>query len=344
MSTDQLENALALARDAYEAFRWDEATSFYNIALTVDPGCAEAKIGKGCAILRPFSPEDAAVRARKALEFWREASVCAGFSGAGRDMIAKAAIERMALWLHSAMDRAEAGDTAGNTADDTADGNARSERIQKEIALWTGAVSGIAGMSENIGFLKNAMAVLEDAESPCDEISGLSEELGKKLFFAGHPYLSTIRKAEKILPERRDYDGRPQFGFPAFSRKKYECRGKIDIQREGLKINDIRLIFEAGEDSVLLSIQNETSIRVEDPEKIERLLGEICAIWRISSEAKSVTMKTGKEYRDGEVYGALDGIHAEMDGILREGEKILDLIAANGGKQGLFASIFGKKK
>ena len=348
MNDVQLENALKLAWEAYAASREEEAVHFFNIALTVDPECSVAKIGKGCAILRPFALPEAIENARQVLALWQQASGDADFADAGRDLIARAALEFLAVWNDAVRELAEAAEAAQETEEAGEKENIENEngleQNQKEMASWLGAITDLNGMSENVGYLKDAMGFLDDVDPVATELSELRSELRKKLFFARHPYKATIIKAQAILPDRTDYDGKPQCGFAMFNLEKYECKGKIDVQKNGMKINDIRLLFTAEEDSVRLSIQNENSIRVEDPARIENQLKGICRIWEISSDNKSIMMKFKKEYVDGEVSGALDGIHGEMDGLLREGEKILDVVQENGGKQGLFASLFGKKK
>ncbi len=352
MGNVQLENALKLAWDAYEAFSDDEAKNFFNIALTVDPDSTSAKVGKGCAVLRPFSLYEADKDSRQACAYWEQASRNADFSDSDRDWISRAALEYLARWKTEIEDIArmtermdvETTDRDATDRDATDREESAPERNMRELALWLRGVTGIAGMSSHLVYLENAFAALDDMDSVGTELSDLKADLRKYLFFARHPYKATIRKAEGLLPARTDWDGQVHCGFAMFGVEKYECKGKLDIQKSGLKINDVKVTFTAEKDAVRLSIQNESSIRVEDPARIETLLRDACKVWNISSDSKSIQMKIGKEYRDGEVSGALEGIHGEIDGIVREGQKILDIVNENGGKQGLFASIFGKKK
>ncbi|HQF74482.1 MAG TPA: hypothetical protein PK786_11390 [Treponemataceae bacterium] len=54
-------------------------------------------------------------------------------------------------------------------------------------------------------------------------------------------------------------------------------------------------------------------------------------------------MSIVKKYLDKEVEPVLPEIQKQVDEIIAEGLTILEIIDSNGGKQGLFASMFGKK-
>jgi len=336
MGNAQLENALKLAWDAYDASNEEEAKSFFNQALTVDPENVEAKVGKGCAILIQFTLAAAVNDAQQAYAYWEQASKNPEFSDNHRSMISKAAIGFTLLWKNAAENHYRQFKEVDSAKNEW-------KQVQKNIAIYLSNIVELNGMSDYASYLERAIEVTGGLGSMSMEISGLNVELKKKLFFAKHPYKEVIRKAEKILPNRNDYDGKPKFDFPMLSQKKYEFKGKIDVVKDNMKINDIRMNFLADEDAISLGITYDGSIRVEDPQKIESLLKPGCQIWSITSDKKTVLLKVSKEYSANIINDALDTIHKQIDDIISEGGFILQTIADNGGKQSLLGSLFGKK-
>lgn len=334
MGNEQFENAMRLAWDAYKANNEEEAKSFFNQALTINPASVEAKVGKACAILISFTLAAAVSDAQQAFSFWEQASKQADFSDQERKNICDSAIGFASGWRNGAEQHFRQFKEVDS---------AKSEwnQTQKNIAIFLSNITGLSGMSDHVSFLEHSVELTGKMTGM--DITGINIEMKKMLFFAKHPFKKSIKLAEEVLPNRSDFDGNPKFGFGLMSTKKYEFKSKIDVVKGKLKINDVRLNFFADEESISLEVTYEGSIRVEDPAKVESLAKEKCKLWTIGSDKKSVTMSIVKKYLDKEVEPVLPEIQKQVDEIIAEGLTILEIIDSNGGKQGLFASMFGKK-
>ena len=69
--SEQFDNAMMMAMDAFKANNEEECKSFCNQALTVDPKSPNAKALKGAAVLISFSLAGAEGDAVEALEIWK---------------------------------------------------------------------------------------------------------------------------------------------------------------------------------------------------------------------------------------------------------------------------------
>lgn len=105
--SEQFDNAMMLARDAYRANNEEECRSFCNQALTVDPKSANAKALKGAAVLISFSLAGAASDAVEAIEIWRSISDASSLSDEYKDIVIEAAFEFRTRWYDAAKARYE---------------------------------------------------------------------------------------------------------------------------------------------------------------------------------------------------------------------------------------------
>ena len=100
--SEQFENAMKLAMDAYKAGNEEECRSFCNQALTVEPNNANAKALKGAAVLISFSLAGAESDAVEAIETWKTISDTSSLTDEYRDLIVESAFSFRASWLDAA--------------------------------------------------------------------------------------------------------------------------------------------------------------------------------------------------------------------------------------------------
>ncbi|MDY5683998.1 MAG: hypothetical protein SPG48_10625 [Treponema sp.] len=100
--SEQFDNAMMLAMDAYKACNEDECKSFCNQALTVDPKSANAKALKGAAVLISFSLAGAESDAVEAIEIWKSITDVSGLTDEYKDIVINAAFDFRTRWFEAA--------------------------------------------------------------------------------------------------------------------------------------------------------------------------------------------------------------------------------------------------
>lgn len=100
--SEQFENAMKLAMDAFNANNEEECKSFCNQALTVDPSSANAKALKGAAVLISFSLAGAASDAEEALSIWESIPGTAKIDDKYAELVIEAAFEFRARYSEAA--------------------------------------------------------------------------------------------------------------------------------------------------------------------------------------------------------------------------------------------------
>lgn len=98
--SEQFDNAMSLAIDAFNANNEEECKSFCNQALTVDPKSANAKALKGAAVLISFSLAGAEGDAVEALEIWK--SITGEVSMEFQNLVIASADEFVHRWYDAA--------------------------------------------------------------------------------------------------------------------------------------------------------------------------------------------------------------------------------------------------
>ena len=100
--SEQFDNAMQLAMDAYRASNEAECKSFCNQALTVDPRSANAKALKGAAVLISFSLAGAESDAVEAIEIWKSITDGSGLTDEYKDIVINAAFDFRTRWFEAA--------------------------------------------------------------------------------------------------------------------------------------------------------------------------------------------------------------------------------------------------
>ena len=100
--SEQFDNAMQLAMDAYRASNETECKSFCNQALTVDPRSANAKALKGAAVLISFSLAGAESDAVEAIEIWKSITDGSGLTDEYKDIVINAAFDFRTRWFEAA--------------------------------------------------------------------------------------------------------------------------------------------------------------------------------------------------------------------------------------------------
>lgn len=100
--SEQFDNAMQLAMDAYRASNETECKSFCNQALTVDPRSTNAKALKGAAVLISFSLAGAESDAVEAIEIWKSITDGSGLTDEYKDIVINAAFDFRTRWFEAA--------------------------------------------------------------------------------------------------------------------------------------------------------------------------------------------------------------------------------------------------
>ena len=100
--SEQFDNAMQLAMDAYRASNETECKSFCNQAVTVDPRSANAKALKGAAVLISFSLAGAESDAVEAIEIWKSITDGSGLTDEYKDIVINAAFDFRTRWFEAA--------------------------------------------------------------------------------------------------------------------------------------------------------------------------------------------------------------------------------------------------
>lgn len=100
--SEQFENAMLLAMDAYKAGNEDECKNFCNQALTVNPTSANAKALKGAAVLLTFTLAGAGSDAIEAIEIWKSINNGSEVSDNFKDIVIDAAFSFRSNWFEAA--------------------------------------------------------------------------------------------------------------------------------------------------------------------------------------------------------------------------------------------------
>ena len=100
--SEQFDNAMQLAMDAYRASNETECKSFCNQALTVDSRSANAKALKGAAVLISFSLAGAESDAVEAIEIWKSITDGSGLTDEYKDIVINAAFDFRTRWFEAA--------------------------------------------------------------------------------------------------------------------------------------------------------------------------------------------------------------------------------------------------
>lgn len=100
--SEQFNNAMSLAMDAFKANNEEGCKSFCNQALTVDPKSAKAKALKGAAVLISFSLAGAESDAVEAIEIWKSISDTSGLTDEYKDIVINAAFDFRTRWFAAA--------------------------------------------------------------------------------------------------------------------------------------------------------------------------------------------------------------------------------------------------
>ena len=323
MSDQQYQNALKLAFDAYDAGNENEAVSFFNQALTIDPNSCLATTGKGAAVLLSFTLAGAATDASEAFTLWQRAANSPDYSSKEMDLISSACLGFCATWKKGAEHHfRQFKDTAGAKNDWAL--------VKDNIKTYVNNVSGLKGMNDHIGFIEGAIDVLKSVIGILD---ASAQKLEQRLFVLKHKYRATIEKAMEVLPARNDYDGDCHIHQSA---KEVKIEGKIDIEVGKTKFNDIRVRFVANrDDSIELGFYYKDAPKLRQPDVVEKELSAI-TLWKIKRDKEKIEFLVSYELRNDDVAGALDSIQQTIDTYLVEGKKIVEIVEKNGGKKGLF--------
>jgi hypothetical protein len=148
--SDQFENAMQLARSAFNAGNEEEAKSFCNQALTINPNSVQAKVLKGAAVLISFTMAGAARDAKEAFSLWKEASASSEFGDTERDMITNAAIGFVNTWYKAGEAHYQQFKSL-NSASEDRDG------VRKSCDIFLGNITAIKGMDSYAPFIKAAV-------------------------------------------------------------------------------------------------------------------------------------------------------------------------------------------
>ncbi len=334
----QMDNALKMAWDAYDASNEEEAKNFFNQALTIDPNSTIAKVGKGCSVLISFTLAQAASDAQQAYSYWEQASHNGDFSDNERSLISKSAIKFTELWKTASENHYKQFKDLDSSKNEW-------NQTRKNIAIFLYNISTIGAMSEYSSYLEKTVQVISTINvlgSP-GEISKIKTDIERLYFFAKHPFKNVIRKSEEVLLKRTDYDGNPKFDFSFFGNKKYEFKGKIDIIKDTLKINDLKVQCIADEESLSIVISYNGSLALKKIDDVYSALTTNCKKWKIEKDKDTLKYSINNTIINSNVLSYLDIIHSEIDEIKKEGELILTTINENGGKLSLLGSLFGKK-
>ncbi len=100
--SEQFDNAMMLAMDAYRANNEEECKSFCNQALTIDPKSANAKALKGAAVLISFSLAGAESDATEAIEIWKTITDESSLTDEYKDIVINAAFDFRTRWYNAA--------------------------------------------------------------------------------------------------------------------------------------------------------------------------------------------------------------------------------------------------
>lgn len=105
--SEQFDNAMMLAMDAYRANNEEECKSFCNQALIIDPKSANAKALKGAAVLISFSLAGAESDAVEAINIWNSITDASSLTDDFKDIVIDAAFEFRSRWYKAAKEHYE---------------------------------------------------------------------------------------------------------------------------------------------------------------------------------------------------------------------------------------------
>lgn len=100
--SEQFDNAMMMAMDAYKANNEEECKSFCNQALIQNPKSAKAKALKGAAVLISFSLAGAESDAVEAIEIWKSISDTSDLTDEYKDLVIDAAFSFRSNWYQAA--------------------------------------------------------------------------------------------------------------------------------------------------------------------------------------------------------------------------------------------------
>jgi len=172
-------------------------------------------------------------------------------------------------------------------------------------------------------------------------VSSLNAQFLRKLFLAKHAFRGAIKNAILFIPERQDWDGKCRIDE---DKDKICISGKIDVVAENLKFNNIYITFLAlSDNSISFQIKFEDSIKMKDPDSVERALTGIELLnWQYRRDGNKINFTTGYEIKNDDIAKMLLSkdtalaIHEKINNVISEGKKILMIISENGGKKKLF--------
>ncbi|MCF0242150.1 MAG: hypothetical protein HUK25_05890 [Treponema sp.] len=100
--SEQFDNAMKMAMDAYNANNEEECKSFCNQALINDPSSANAKALKGAAVLISFSLAGAESDAVEAIKIWQSITDSSNLTDEYKDIVINAAFDFRTRWYNAA--------------------------------------------------------------------------------------------------------------------------------------------------------------------------------------------------------------------------------------------------
>ena len=162
--SEQFDNAMMLAMDAYRASNEEECKSFCNQALTVDPKSANAKALKGAAVLISFSLAGAESDAVEAIEIWNSISDASSMSDEYKDIVINAAFDFRTRWYNAAKAHyKEFKDVKG--ADNEWD------HVKSCYALFMNNVAQLPWLVSYTGFLKVTLNLVKEQIGSLKEVT-----------------------------------------------------------------------------------------------------------------------------------------------------------------------------
>jgi len=338
--SEQFENAIKMAMSAYEASNEEEAKSFFNQALTINPNSTLAKVGKGAAVLISFSLAGAARDAGEAFTLWQQAEKNTDFGNTERDFITAATISFLKRWH-------QASEAHYKQFKDTDSASNDRDQVRENLLVFLSNLSGLNGFDSHVPFLESAVKFLNDTDFGFSfKRTELCTKFEESLFIYKHQYKDSFVPALNIMKERKDWDG--DFKVKKTS-KKLSYDGNIDIydSKRELKIDNLSVGFYAdGTNNFSFHIEKTCSFAVgaSNAPIIAEECKNVIKEWRVSADGKKVELSCSINIKNDELVKKLPELNNQINAVVDDGKKILEIIAKNGGKLGLFASIFGGKK
>ena len=227
--SEQFDNAMNLAKDAFRANNEEECKSFCNQALTVDPKSADAKALKGAAVLISFSLAGAEADAVEALEIWK--SITGEVSMEYQILVIASADEFIHRWYDAAKEHhAKFKDVEG--------ADKEWAHVQKCYGIFRRAVASLDAIEDG---LTNFVVTAFNNHTPsqaywCTEtLAGkANNENAKKLFEVADKGLHAYNNKEKGCPSYSDLS----FAKPLINRF---INGSDDL---ALKAKEMKSIFD----------------------------------------------------------------------------------------------------